>query len=49
MTDTEKIELIGKMISDFWEFNSEEDMRAGAVAMVTAINTVVEFEEVVQG
>lgn len=44
MTDSEKIQLITKMIVDFWEFNSDEDMRSGAVAMVAAINSVVEFE-----
>lgn len=45
MTDPQKINLISKMIADFWEFNEPEDMRASAVAMVTAINSVVEFEE----
>ena len=45
MTDSEKIKLISRMITDFWEFNSEEDVHNGAVAMVTAINSVVEFEE----
>ena len=45
MTDTEKISLISKMIVDFREYNETEDMRSGAVAMVTAINSVVEFEE----
>lgn len=45
MSDSEKIQLITKMIGDFWEFSSNEDMRSGAGAMVTAINTVVEFEE----
>lgn len=44
MTDTEKVKLINRMIADFWEFNETEDMRNGAVAMVTAICTVVEFE-----
>ena len=45
MTDTEKVNLISKMIADFWEFNETEDMRNGAVSMVTAINAVVDFEE----
>lgn len=43
MTDSEKVKLIDKLIADFWEYNSEEDMRNGAVAMVTAILSVVEF------
>lgn len=45
MTDTEKIALIGKMIGDFWEYNGPEDVRNGAVGIVTAINSVVEFGE----
>ena len=49
MTDTQKINLIGKMIADFWEFNEPEEMKAGAVAMVTAICSVVDFEEVDHG
>ncbi len=45
MTDTQKINLIS-MIADFWEYNEPEDMKAGAVAMVTAICSVVDFKEV---
>lgn len=45
MTDTEKVALIGKIIADFWEYNDDEDMHGGAVAIVTAINSVVEFGE----
>ena len=44
MTDTEKVNLISKMIADFWEYNDTEDVRNGSVAMVTAIGTVVDFE-----
>ena len=44
MSDSEKIKLISRMISDFWEFNEKEHMENGAVAMVTAIYTVVEKE-----
>ena len=44
MSDSEKIKLISRMISDFWEFNEKEHMENGAVAMVTAIYTVVEME-----
>ena len=43
MTNTEKVKLISKMIGDFRELNSEEDMHNGAVAMVNAIFSVVEF------
>lgn len=46
MSDTEKLKLINKMIADFWEYNDTEDMRNGAVALVTAINTIAEFGEV---
>lgn len=45
MTDTEKLNLISKMIADFWEYNEPEEARAGAMAIVTAINSVVEYEE----
>lgn len=45
MTDTEKITLISKIIADFWEYNSDENMKNGAVAIITAINSVVEFGE----
>ena len=44
MTDTEKVKLISQMISDFWDFNEKEHMENGAVAMVTAIYSVAEFE-----
>lgn len=47
MTDCEKIKLISRMITDFWEFNSEEDMHNGAVALVTAICSVVDFGEAI--
>lgn len=45
MTDSDKLKLIKKMIDDFWGFNEAEDMRNGAVAIVTAISTIVDFEE----
>lgn len=45
MKDAEKVKLISKLIADFWEFNETEDMRNGAVAIVTAISTIVDFEE----
>lgn len=49
MTDREKLNLISMMIADFWEFNEKEHMEKGAVAMVTAINSVVEFGERADG
>ena len=43
MTDREKLELIAVLIADFWEFNEKDQMENGAVAMITAINTIVEY------
>lgn len=45
MTDSEKLKLISRLITDFWEFNEKEQMEKGAVAMVTAICSIVDFEE----
>ena len=45
MNDSEKLILIDKMIADFWEYCSNEQQTAGAVAFITAISTVVNFEE----
>lgn len=44
MSDTEKVELIGKIIADFWGYSSDDKITAGAEAIVVAINAVVEFE-----
>lgn len=43
MTDSEKLALIRNMIEDYWNFNSEEQLERGAVCMVAAIYSVVEF------
>ena len=45
MTDTEKVKLISRIISDFWEFNDQEEAKNNAAAMVTAIGSVVDFGE----
>lgn len=45
MSDAEKIRLIRKVITDFWEYNSDAHMEQGAVAIVTAIYTIAEFED----
>ena len=44
MNDTEKVKLIGKIIGDFWEYSSDDEINAGAATLVVAINTVVEFK-----
>lgn len=49
MSDSEKICLIGKMIADFWEYNDEQTQKDGAMALVTAICTVADFEEAPHG
>lgn len=43
MTDTEKVDLIDKIIADFWECSSEEKISKGAEAVVVAIAAVVNF------
>lgn len=45
MTATEKLALIDKMIAAFWEYCTDEQQTAGAAAFITAISTVVNFEE----
>lgn len=44
MSDKEKIQLIAKMISEFWEFHEQGTITAGTEVFVTAINSVVWFE-----
>lgn len=44
MTDKEKIELIGKMIGNFWELGTDEAIARGADTLIMAINSVTEFE-----
>ena len=44
MNDTDKVELIGNIIADFWGYSSDEKTIAGAEAILTAINAVVEFK-----
>lgn len=43
MNDSEKVALISKIIADYWEYNSDEQMEAGAVTVITAINSVIDF------
>lgn len=43
MTDHEMIDLIGVMIADFWEYNTEEQRKAGAEAFIAAIASVINF------
>ena len=44
MTDTEKVALIGQIITDFWGYNTDEQITAGAPVIMAAISSVVEFE-----
>lgn len=44
MTDTEKINLIAQMIADFWGNHGDNEITTGGAFIVSAINTVVEFE-----
>ena len=45
MTDSEKIKLIDNMIADFWEFNTEQQRKDGAEAIITAIASVIDFRK----
>lgn len=44
MSDQEKLKVIEKMITDFWEYCDEQKQRAGAEVLITAILTVVSME-----
>ncbi len=43
MTDSKKLALIDLMIGDFWEYNTEENQKDGAVAFIVAIYSVINF------
>ena len=40
-----KLNLINKIIAEYWEYNEKEQIINGAPAIITAISTVVDFEE----
>lgn len=44
MPDSEKIALIDRMIADFWEWNEEEDRKIGAIHIVNAISSILNFD-----
>ena len=44
MTDSEKITLIDHMIVDFWEFNNDDQIKEGAMHLLTAISSVLNFQ-----
>lgn len=43
MTDTEKLELIGQMIMDFWEFDSGD--KVSYTTFINCIMSVIDFRE----
>ena len=43
MTDSEKVNLIHEIINDFWEYNNDDQCKQGAIVLVNAIASVVEF------
>ena len=43
MKDKEKLDLIGCIISGFWDNHSDEEIKNNASAIVSAIATVVDF------
>ena len=45
MTDTEKIHLIDHIISDFWGYHSDDEVKHYSPAIVTVISAVIGFEE----
>ena len=44
MTDSEKIALIDRMIADFWEWNETGERNVGAIHVLNAISSVLEFK-----
>ena len=44
MTDTEKIKLIDGILADFWEVNDCDQTKEGALYVLTAIGSVVNFK-----
>lgn len=44
MTDSEKLALIDRMIADFWEWNETAERNVGAIHVLNAISSVLEFE-----
>lgn len=44
VTDAEKIKLIDMMTADFWDFLTEEQQDEYAMALVVAIQSVVNFK-----
>lgn len=44
MTDNEKLALIDKMIADFWEWSETEERNNGAIHVLNAVSSVLEFE-----
>ena len=45
MTDTEKIHVIDSIISDFWGYHSDDEVKNYSPAIVTAISAVIGFKE----
>ena len=44
MLDSEKVELIEKMVGDFLDFLNEEQQEVCAIALVAAIYSVTNFK-----
>lgn len=45
MTDTQKLNVIRDMISDFWDCNDDANRKGGALAFIVAISSVMEHKE----
>ena len=43
MSDSQKVLLISRIITDFWEFNDEQNQKDGAMALITAICSIVDY------
>lgn len=44
MTDSEKLRLINDMICDFWKYSDSPEGTSGAITMLDAISSVIEFK-----
>ena len=45
MSDSEKIALIDLMIGDFWEYNTAQSQKDGAMAFIAAIASVINYRK----
>lgn len=45
MSNDEKIQIIKKMVEEFWEYGNNEEKKNGSATMISAIYTICTFGE----